>query len=67
MCNYWANFVKTGDPNGIDADGSAMPEWIPYTKETPYNMLFTTDGARLEEREESEFMKFLIQRITEQI
>lgn len=27
MCNYLANFVKTGDPNGLDADGTPMPEW----------------------------------------
>jgi len=31
MCNYWTNFVKTGDPNGNDADGTPMPEWKPYT------------------------------------
>lgn len=30
MCNYWANFIKSGDPNGNDADGSRMPEWKPY-------------------------------------
>ena len=27
MCNYFANFVKTGNPNGLDADGTPMPEW----------------------------------------
>ena len=25
MCNYWANFIKAGDPNGIDATGEEMP------------------------------------------
>jgi para-nitrobenzyl esterase len=29
MCNYWANFIKTGDPNGSDADGAPMPLWKP--------------------------------------
>ncbi len=31
MCNYWTNFAKTGDPNGLDADGTPMPEWEAYT------------------------------------
>lgn len=45
MCNYWSNFVKTGNPNGKDADGTDMPEWIPYTKETPCDMVFCKDGS----------------------
>ena len=35
MCNYWVNFIKTGDPNGNDADGKPMPYWYPYEKEKP--------------------------------
>lgn len=31
MCNYWANFIRSGDPNGLDADGSPMPTWKPMT------------------------------------
>ena len=34
MCNYWANCVKTGDPNGPDADGALMPEWKPVDAES---------------------------------
>ncbi len=44
MCNYWANFIKTGDPNGCDGDGTSMPEWRPYTAETPWEMVFTANG-----------------------
>lgn len=40
MCNYWCNFVKTGDPNGNDADGSRMPEWKPYDKNDKFEMIF---------------------------
>ncbi len=40
MCNYFANFIRSGDPNGPDADGSPMPEWIPYTERTPWSMDF---------------------------
>ena len=45
MCNYWANFIKTGDPNGTDADGTPMPKWNPYTDKQAAEMVFATDGA----------------------
>ena len=67
MCNYWCNFMKTGDPNGIDADGTEMPHWEPYTKETPYDMIFSMEGAYQEEKEEAQFIKFLIDSVTEDI
>jgi len=35
MCNYWANFIKNGDPNGDDADGTPMPEWTPFSSDYP--------------------------------
>ncbi len=40
MCNYWTNFARTGDPNGNDADGTPMPEWTPYTVESPNEIHF---------------------------
>ncbi|MBE6967316.1 MAG: carboxylesterase family protein [Ruminococcaceae bacterium] len=40
MCNYWTNFAKNGDPNGLDADGTAMPTWEAYTPENPRCMEF---------------------------
>lgn len=33
MCNYLCNFIKNGDPNGVDADGTPMEKWEPYTQE----------------------------------
>ncbi len=60
MCNYWTNFIKTGDPNGPDADGAPMPEWLPYTEETPCDMVFGRDGAAPVTEPENPFMKFLI-------
>lgn len=30
MLGYWVNFMKTGDPNGVD-----LPEWKPCTKDDP--------------------------------
>lgn len=34
VSSYWANFAKTGDPNG-----EGLPVWHPYTAETPVQML----------------------------
>lgn len=31
MCNYWTNFAKTGNPNGLDANGTPMPQWERFT------------------------------------
>lgn len=27
MSSYWLNFIKTGNPNGNDTTGNALPEW----------------------------------------
>ena len=59
MCNYWANFIKTGDPNGRDADGRKMPEWRPYTKEDPCRMIFG-DVAYTENEGPGEVVAFLL-------
>lgn len=58
MCNYLCNFVKSGNPNGEDADGSKMPVWEPYCEENPCEMLFTGQGAKAG-KDSSGFVKFL--------
>lgn len=35
MCNFWTNFMKTGNPNG---DG--LPQWKPYTHDLKQAMRF---------------------------
>ena len=30
MNSYWANFIKTGNPNGSAIDGAPLPEWAPF-------------------------------------
>lgn len=40
MCNYWANFIKSGDPNGRDANGLEMERWEPYREKDPVVMKF---------------------------
>jgi para-nitrobenzyl esterase len=59
MCNYWANFIRTGDPNGIDSTGEAMPQWDPYTLAAPYGMVFA-DKAEFVKEQPSDLMNFLV-------
>ena len=66
MCNYYCNFIKNGDPNGKDADGTEMPYWSPYNKETPCSMLFKTEGSFPQTKEETPFMQFMMDRTIEE-
>ena len=59
MCNYWTNFAKKGDPNGMDADGSPMPQWIPYTLETPWSMELR-DKAEMLCEAETDAVRFMM-------
>ena len=49
MANYWTNFAKTGDPNGVDQDGTPMPEWKTYSREEPNQMLFMDEVSTTNE------------------
>lgn len=40
MCNYLSNFIKTGNPNGKDCDGSQMENWEPYSMADQNPMTF---------------------------
>lgn len=66
MCNYWANFVKTGDPNGPDADGTLMQEWLPYDSNSLCEMVFTPNGPVLTREQDSAFKRFLKNKLVEQ-
>lgn len=59
MCNYWANFIRSGDPNGKDSTGEEMPHWAPYTPEAPYGIVFG-DKAESVKVPPSDLMKFLV-------
>ena len=59
MCNYWTNFARSGDPNGLDADGTPMPKWTPYTLESPLVMEFLDKPGM--EREQSKIKKLLLE------
>lgn len=66
MCNYWTNFAKTGDPNGPDADGTPMPEWTPYTQESPCPMYFG-EKSEMDKSPRSELKNFLLDYLGEKI
>ncbi|MCQ2592255.1 MAG: carboxylesterase family protein [Treponema sp.] len=59
MCNYWANFIKSGNPNGKDADGSEMPEWKPYESTENWEMTFTSQGSVPAQESQHNFKTFL--------
>ncbi len=59
MCNYWANFIRSGDPNGKDADGSDMPVWRPFTEAEPWQ-IYLGDTPRPERKEASGVMEFVV-------
>ena len=40
MCDYWVNFIRTGDPNGEDSIGQQLPHWPVYEGEHPVRMRF---------------------------
>lgn len=44
MVNYWANFIKTGDPN---AEG--LPVWKPYTHAEPKCMVLDVNAFYMED------------------
>ena len=45
MCDYWANFIKTGDPNGMGTDGEALPNWPELDSENPVRMVFAQTAS----------------------
>lgn len=65
MANYWANFIKCGNPNGLDADGTPMQEWNPYTKDNCFEMEFTANGPVSRKEGSHEFKAFLREKMSE--
>jgi para-nitrobenzyl esterase len=53
MCNYMTNFIRSGDPNGNDADGTLMPEWKPMSPEAPHAMRWGDVAEAVEKQPEA--------------
>lgn len=68
MSTYFVNFIKKGDPNGDDADGTPLPVWKPFTPNSKNEMHFTSEGAKTsvqEDSSESDFLSFMTKHIEE--
>lgn len=65
MCNYWAYFIKNGDPNGLDATGKAMPRWDAYTKGNPACIVFA-DTAYQKAVTGDDLTRFLVRQYKKQ-
>jgi para-nitrobenzyl esterase len=59
MCTYMSNFIKSGNPNGPDSDGSPLPEWKPYAQGRQ-SLVFRGNGAVMGAIGESELISFLL-------
>ncbi|MBE6754080.1 MAG: carboxylesterase, partial [Ruminococcaceae bacterium] len=59
MCDYWANFIKTGDPNGMGSDEKELPRWDTFSIANPVCMTFG-DTARAEVRPASSLYEVLL-------
>ena len=67
MCDYFCNFIRSGDPNGNDLFGEALPAWASWSRETPCTMKFLTDGATPVSEGLPPLKQFLSDRIMERI
>lgn len=59
MCDYLCNYIKTGNPNGVDLSGQPLPQWDTFTSEKSNFMEFTTNSAQHEIPASSEMKKYL--------
>ncbi len=59
MCDYWANFIKTGDPNGQGSHGETLPKWPVMQAQAPSLMVFT-DHPQAKELPANEMLRFLL-------
>ncbi len=64
MCDYWCNFIRTGDPNGMGSDGETLPGWPALDPKAPVRMAFA-GPATPEECPASPLVRFLMDRYRE--
>lgn len=60
MCNYWAGFIRNGDPNGLDAGGETMPYWAPAEGATKNSLMRFDTCAHCVTKETPPLQQFLI-------
>lgn len=59
MCNYWANFVKSGNPNGKDSTGQLMEEWDSFESFVS-NVMYFYDTPEQKRKDVDEMQRFYI-------
>jgi len=67
MCDYFCNFVRSGDPNGSDLNGEPLPRWDACSGDAPCVMTFLPDGAAPVAEPPAPFRKFIEERIMDRI
>lgn len=67
MCDYFCNFIRTGNPNGKDLNGEELPRWEIWSSGSPCTMVFTRNGAMPSQESPSPFKQFIADRIMERI
>ena len=67
MCDYFCNFIKTGNPNGQDLNGEPLPQWNAWSAEAPCTMRFLGDGAKASADPLPPLKQFLSDRIMDRI
>ena len=67
MCDYFCNFIRSGDPNGKDLNGEELPKWEGMTAERPFAMEFTGEGPKPLKSAPSDFSRFITERIMDRI
>ena len=67
MCDYFCNFIRTGDPNGKDLCGETLPRWDPWSDKAPCTMMFLKDGAAPSAKPLSPFKRFISDRIMDRM
>ena len=60
MCDYWVNFIRSGDPNGKDSQGKPLPRWDALTAANPRWMVFD-DCPHQEKWTASPLERFLLE------
>ena len=67
MCDYFCNFIRSGDPNGRDLNGEPLPRWEAWSEAVPCAMHFLRNGAEPVTEKLPPLKAFLSERIMERI
>ena len=61
MCNYLTDFIRSGDPNGADNDGAAMPAWAPVGSDKLNAMWFRDSGLECREEHPGKVQELIVE------